>query len=111
MLVRLLVGRASAGASILSLTAPSPDALTGVRLGGRAITPDGSWSQPRRLPRAANKILAMGPKAIVIKHGEYGATLFFKEGAFGLESGHPFRAPELHPNGNSRYTKPDARTS
>jgi len=55
VLVRLLVGRASAGASILSLTAPSPDALTGVRLGGRAITPDGSWSQPRRLPRAANK--------------------------------------------------------
>src|SRR3954469_11629948 len=47
------------------------------------------------LPRAANKILAMGPKAIVIKHGEYGATLFFKEGAFGLESGHPFRAPAL----------------
>jgi sugar/nucleoside kinase (ribokinase family) len=47
------------------------------------------------LPRAANKILGMGPKAIVIKHGEYGATLFFKEGAFGLESGHPFRAPAL----------------
>jgi sugar/nucleoside kinase (ribokinase family) len=47
------------------------------------------------LPRAANKILTMGPKAVVIKHGEYGATLFFKEGAFGLESGHPFRAPAL----------------
>jgi sugar/nucleoside kinase (ribokinase family) len=47
------------------------------------------------LPRAANKVLAMGPKAVVIKHGEYGATLFFKEGAFGLESGHPFRAPAL----------------
>lgn len=47
------------------------------------------------LPRAASKILEMGPKAIVIKHGEYGATLFFKEGAFGLQSGHPFRAPAL----------------
>ena len=47
------------------------------------------------LPGAANKILTMGPKAVVIKHGEYGATLFFKEGAFGLESGHPFRAPAL----------------
>ena len=47
------------------------------------------------LSRAANKILAMGPKAIVIKHGEYGATLFFKEGACGLASGHPFRAPAL----------------
>jgi sugar/nucleoside kinase (ribokinase family) len=47
------------------------------------------------LPRAANKILTMGPKAVVIKHGEYGATLFFKDEAFGLESGHPFRAPAL----------------
>jgi sugar/nucleoside kinase (ribokinase family) len=47
------------------------------------------------LPKAANKILTMGPKAVVIKHGEYGATLFFKDGAFGLEDGHPFRAPAL----------------
>jgi sugar/nucleoside kinase (ribokinase family) len=47
------------------------------------------------LPKAANKILTMGPKAVVIKHGEYGATLFFKDGAFGLEGGHPFRAPAL----------------
>ncbi len=29
------------------------------------------------LPRAANKVLAMGPQALVIKHGEYGATIFF----------------------------------
>src|SRR3954463_60767 len=47
------------------------------------------------LPRAANKVLEMGPRAVVIKHGEYGATLFFKDGAFGLEGGHPFRAPAL----------------
>ncbi|MGA2746262.1 MAG: PfkB family carbohydrate kinase [Candidatus Sulfotelmatobacter sp.] len=46
------------------------------------------------LPRAANKVLAMGPKALVIKHGEYGATIFFREGAFGLGR-HPFRAPTL----------------
>ncbi len=46
------------------------------------------------LPRAASKILARGPKALVIKHGEYGATIFFKEGAFGLGH-HPFRAPAL----------------
>ncbi|MBZ5571392.1 MAG: sugar kinase [Acidobacteriia bacterium] len=46
------------------------------------------------LPRAANKVLAMGPQALVIKHGEYGATIFFREGAFGLGS-HPFRAPAL----------------
>jgi hypothetical protein len=46
------------------------------------------------LPRAANKILAKGPQALVIKHGEYGATIFFREGAFGLGT-HPFRAPAL----------------
>ncbi|MBZ5646871.1 MAG: sugar kinase [Acidobacteriia bacterium] len=46
------------------------------------------------LPRAANKILARGPKALVIKHGEYGATIFFGEGAFGIGH-HPFRAPAL----------------
>ena len=41
------------------------------------------------LPRAAKKVLDMGPTALVIKHGEYGATLFFKDGH------HPFRAPAL----------------
>jgi len=46
------------------------------------------------LPRAAQRVLAMGPKALVIKHGEYGATIFFREGAFGIGR-HPFRAPTL----------------
>ncbi len=46
------------------------------------------------LPRAAQRVLAMGPKALVIKHGEYGATIFFREGAFGMGR-HPFRAPTL----------------
>jgi len=46
------------------------------------------------LPRAARKVLAMGPQALVIKHGEYGATIFFREGAFGIGT-HPFRAPAL----------------
>ena len=46
------------------------------------------------LARAARKVLAMGPQALVIKHGEYGATIFFREGAFGIGS-HPFRAPAL----------------
>jgi sugar/nucleoside kinase (ribokinase family) len=46
------------------------------------------------LPRAAQKVLAIGPKALVIKHGEYGATIFFREGAFGVGR-HPFRAPAL----------------
>src|SRR5438552_12687343 len=46
------------------------------------------------LPRAARKVLALGPQALVIKHGEYGATIFFREGAFGVGT-HPFRAPAL----------------
>jgi sugar/nucleoside kinase (ribokinase family) len=46
------------------------------------------------LPRAALKVLALGPQAVVIKHGEYGATIFFREGAFGIGR-HPFRAPAL----------------
>ena len=46
------------------------------------------------VPRAAQKVLQMGPRALVIKHGEYGATVFFKEGEFG-GGRHPFRAPAL----------------
>jgi sugar/nucleoside kinase (ribokinase family) len=46
------------------------------------------------LPRAAKKVLALGPQALVIKHGEYGATIFFRAGAFGIGR-HPFRAPAL----------------
>ena len=46
------------------------------------------------LLRAVQKVLAMGPQALVIKHGEYGATIFFREGAFGIGR-HPFRAPAL----------------
>jgi sugar/nucleoside kinase (ribokinase family) len=41
------------------------------------------------LPRAAKKVMDMGPSTLVIKHGEYGATLFFRDGH------HPFRAPTL----------------
>ncbi len=48
----------------------------------------------KNLPRAARKVLSMGPSALVVKHGEYGATIFFREGAFGIGS-HPFRAPAL----------------
>jgi sugar/nucleoside kinase (ribokinase family) len=48
----------------------------------------------KNLPRAAQKVLAMGPQALVVKHGEYGATIFFREGAFGIGR-HPFRAPTL----------------
>ena len=49
----------------------------------------------RSVPRAAQKVLAMGPKALVIKHGEYGATIFFGEKSFPGKGVHPFRAPTL----------------
>jgi sugar/nucleoside kinase (ribokinase family) len=53
-----------------------------------------SLAAETNLPRAALRVLAMGPRALVIKHGEYGATIFFREGAFGIGR-HPFRAPAL----------------
>jgi hypothetical protein len=36
--------------SVLRLTCPSPAATAGVRLGGRAVAPTGSWSPPAALP-------------------------------------------------------------
>jgi len=53
--VRLQLGSGFGDASILSLTAPSPASLTDVRLGARAVTGAGSWSEPARLPLAANR--------------------------------------------------------
>jgi pfkB family carbohydrate kinase len=46
--------------------------------------------------KAAHDVLAMGPKALVVKHGEYGATAFFGKDIFvGQTPHHPFRAPAL----------------
>jgi sugar/nucleoside kinase (ribokinase family) len=46
--------------------------------------------------RAAEKVLAMGPKSLVVKHGEYGATAFFGDHSFlGAAVPRPFRAPAL----------------
>jgi len=53
--VRLRVGEGFHGASVLALTAPSPEALSGVALGGQAVAADGLWSQPARLPHASNR--------------------------------------------------------
>lgn len=53
--MRVPVGGGFGAGSILSLTAPSPASLSGVRLGGQAVSADGSWSQPVKLPRAANR--------------------------------------------------------
>jgi sugar/nucleoside kinase (ribokinase family) len=47
---------------------------------------------------AAEKILEMGPKSLVVKHGEYGATAFFSKRSFPGEERSvsvPFRAPAL----------------
>jgi sugar/nucleoside kinase (ribokinase family) len=51
----------------------------------------------RNLVLAAQKVLAMGPKTLVVKHGEYGATAFFGEHSFPGKTkvSHPFRAPAL----------------
>ena len=48
--VRLRVSPRYVGGSILRLTAPSPAATAGVRLGGRTVAPDGTWQAPAALP-------------------------------------------------------------
>ena len=46
--------------------------------------------------KAAQDVLALGPQALVVKHGEYGATAFFGKAIFGGDAPHhPFRAPAL----------------
>jgi sugar/nucleoside kinase (ribokinase family) len=51
------------------------------------------------LMQAAQKVLAMGPRSLIVKHGEYGATAYFGEQVFPGESAHhatlPFRAPAM----------------
>jgi len=51
----------------------------------------------RNLVVAAEKVLSMGPKTLVVKHGEYGATAFFSDRSFGegTNISRPFRAPAL----------------
>jgi sugar/nucleoside kinase (ribokinase family) len=46
--------------------------------------------------KAAKDVLNFGPKSLVVKHGEYGATAFFGGKSFaGIDAHHPFRAPAL----------------
>jgi sugar/nucleoside kinase (ribokinase family) len=53
-------------------------------------------SGERNMVLAAEKVMALGPKSVIIKHGEFGATAFFREGAFaGFGLARPFRAPAL----------------
>ncbi len=74
-----------------------PELLETLKLVNILLINDGETKMlagEKSLPRAALKVLAMGPQALVVKHGEYGATIFFREGAFGVGK-HPFRAPTL----------------
>ncbi len=46
--------------------------------------------------RAAEAVLALGPKTLIVKHGEYGSTAYFSERSFGDGvKRKPFRAPTL----------------
>ena len=50
------------------------------------------------LRRAAEKILELGPRSLIVKHGEYGATAFFSKRSFPEAQGPQsvaFRAPTL----------------
>ncbi len=60
--VRLRVPRGLSGGSVLRLTAPSPTATSGVRLGGRAVAPGGTFTPPSVLPRVSGRggALAVG---------------------------------------------------
>jgi sugar/nucleoside kinase (ribokinase family) len=55
-------------------------------------------AKENNLVQAARKVLEMGPKALVVKHGEYGATAFFCERSFPGEASTvtvPFRVPAM----------------
>jgi sugar/nucleoside kinase (ribokinase family) len=53
-------------------------------------------ARERNLVVGAEKVLSMGPKTLVVKHGEYGATAFFSNRSFSsTKISHPFRAPAL----------------
>jgi sugar/nucleoside kinase (ribokinase family) len=52
----------------------------------------------KNLVKAARGVLALGPRTLIVKHGEYGATAFFSAHSFLDRDGtteHPFRAPAL----------------
>lgn len=53
-------------------------------------------AQEPNLVQAAERIMAMGPKTLIVKHGEYGSTAFFGDGSFRVHAQHRvFRAPAL----------------
>jgi hypothetical protein len=68
--VHLRVPRALAGGGILRLTAPSPASTTGTRLGGRAVSANGTWTTPRALPavhgHAGSLSLQLAPSSAAV---------------------------------------------
>ncbi len=68
--VRLRVPRALAKGSILRLTAPSPAATTGTRLGGQPVAANGTWTTPTALPavhgRAGSLSLQLAPSSAAV---------------------------------------------
>jgi hypothetical protein len=54
--VSLHVGRGVGAATVLSLTAPSTSATSGVALGGRAVASDGTWRAPTQLARRPSRL-------------------------------------------------------
>jgi hypothetical protein len=50
LLVRPQVGGHYSGGTILRLTGPSPDATSGVKLGGREVSASGAWGPRLPLP-------------------------------------------------------------
>ncbi len=49
----------------------------------------------KNLVKAAKAVMAMGPCFLVVKHGEYGATLFHESSPKSKSAEHTFRAPAL----------------
>src|SRR5208282_3026297 len=47
------------------------------------------------LVQAARAVMALGPKTLVVKHGEFGATLFHSATPKGESAERSFRAPAL----------------
>ncbi|HXW59871.1 MAG TPA: hypothetical protein VEJ23_10385 [Solirubrobacteraceae bacterium] len=68
--VSLRPNRRFGAASLLSLTAPSPQSTDGVRLGGREVQPDGSWREPAKLPSVPDRngavIVTLAPSSAVL---------------------------------------------
>jgi sugar/nucleoside kinase (ribokinase family) len=45
--------------------------------------------------RAAEAVMALGPKSLIVKHGEYGSTGYFSERSFPEPVSRPFRTPTM----------------